>query len=123
MFPRQGGESAVTMVAVGSIAEKEDGIESAPRSRAEFCPTTFGFNQFLDDGKAEAGATKFAADQASGTFTTNVAISAASPPRMSSRDAPRQFVRVRANASESRRSARSAAWASAVVSTASSATT
>ena len=61
MFPRRGDESAIAMVAVGSIAEKEDGIESAPRSRAEFCPTTFGFHQFLDDGKAEAGATKFTA--------------------------------------------------------------
>ena len=123
MFPRRGDESAIAMVAVGSIAEKEDGIESAPRSRAEFCPTTFGFHQFLDDGKAEAGATKFTADQASGTFTTKVAISAASPLRMRSSDAPRQFVRVSANASASSRSARSAAWASAVVSTASSATT
>jgi hypothetical protein len=62
MFPRQWGESAIVMVAVGSIAEKENCIESAPRGRAEFCPTTFGFHQFLDDGKAEAGATKFTAD-------------------------------------------------------------
>lgn len=107
MFPRQGDESAIAMVAVGSIAEKEDGIESTPGSRPEFRPAAFGFHQLLDDGKAEAGTTKFAADQASGTFTTKVAISAASPLRMCSSDAPRQLERVRANASESRRSASS----------------
>ena len=55
----------------------------------------------------EAGATKFAADQASGTFTTKVAMSAARPLRMRSSDAPRQFVRVSANASASSRSASS----------------
>ena len=61
MFPRQGDESAIAMVAVGSIAEKEDGIESTPGSGPEFRPAAFGFHQLLDDGKAEAGTTKFAA--------------------------------------------------------------
>jgi hypothetical protein len=45
----------------GLIAKKEDGIESTPGSRPEFCPAALGFHQFLHNGKAEPGATKFAA--------------------------------------------------------------
>jgi len=107
MFAREGWESAIAIVSVALIDEKEDGIESTSGSRPEFCPAALGFDQFLHNGKAEPGATKFAADQASGTFTTNVAMSATRPLRMRSSDAPRQFVRVSANASASSRSASS----------------
>ena len=61
MLPCEWGESAITMVAVGSGVEKNDRIKSSSGSRAEFCPAAFGLHEFPDNGKAKPGPAKFAA--------------------------------------------------------------